>query len=77
MANIAWIGVDDAARIIGVSPERVRQYCKQGRIRCKKVSQVWLIDQRGAELMADGWNRYPTGRPRRGDWHGGEEARGV
>lgn len=40
-----YIGVQDAAVELGISPARVSQLCSTGKIKnCMKVSNVWLIE---------------------------------
>jgi len=38
-----WVPVDEAARLSGLKAERLRLYCRKGKVACKKLAGVWLI----------------------------------
>ncbi|PSL08155.1 excisionase family DNA binding protein [Haloactinopolyspora alba] len=44
-----WIGVSEAARVLGVSETRVRKLLRQGALRGRRVSGVWLLDPASVE----------------------------
>ena len=37
--------VPQAAEILGLSPQRVRALCAQGRIPARKIGRDWMIDE--------------------------------
>ena len=48
------ISVDDAARLLGVSPRRVRTLCNQDRVRgAKLISGVWVIPNKPEVIPAE------------------------
>jgi excisionase family DNA binding protein len=49
----------EAGRRLGVTPQRIRQYIAEGRIRAQKVGRDYLVD---AESV-DEFRPRPTGNP--------------
>ncbi|MBP1970993.1 excisionase family DNA binding protein [Virgibacillus natechei] len=39
------IGVEEAARILGLSPGTIKNYCASGKIEAKKIGKTWVIDK--------------------------------
>lgn len=60
MALGPWLSTDEAARVMGVSPGRVRQLIVQQRIASRKEGQKRWIHERDARA----WRPNPPGRPR-------------
>lgn len=56
-----YLTTHEAARILGVTPERVIALIKAKRLPAEKVSGVWIIKESDLELVKD---RKP-GRPRK------------
>ena len=56
--------IKEAAKELGVSPRRINQFCKEGRIG-KQYSWQWLITRE--ELEAFKKLPRPEGRPRKKD----------
>ena len=46
------IGVNDAAKIIGVCPQRVRALIKAGRLKAQRVGRDWLFITSQVESFA-------------------------
>lgn len=46
------LSTDEAARLLGVSMERVAQFGREGRIRGKKLSREWVWDKASVEQFA-------------------------
>ena len=61
--NLAlYVSVADAAKIAGVSPERIRQLVASGKMGGEKKAGVWLVLKADAERFV----RIPNmGRPKR------------
>jgi excisionase family DNA binding protein len=38
------IGVEEAARILGLSPGTVKNMCADGKLECKKIGKTWVLD---------------------------------
>jgi hypothetical protein len=38
------IGVEEAARLWGLSPGYIKNLCAQGKLECKKIGKTWIID---------------------------------
>jgi len=56
-----WLTVGEAARILGVSAQRIGRLCAGARFLCVKFSGVWVIDRADFQRFA-GVPRRP-GRP--------------
>lgn len=39
------IGVDEASRMLNLSPGTVKNYCAEGKIIAKKIGKTWVIDK--------------------------------
>jgi excisionase family DNA binding protein len=39
------IGVEEAAKILGLSPGTVKNMCAAGKLECKKIGKTWIIDK--------------------------------
>jgi len=55
------ISVTEAARRLGLSPQRVRQFVESGRLRARKVGAQWVI--RAADLRRFANKPRRPGRP--------------
>lgn len=55
---------EEAAKRLRVSPERVRQFCRENRLG-KRLGDRWVISE--ADLQAFMRRPRPTGRPRASD----------
>jgi len=64
MSTLDLLTVNDAAEVLGVSPERVGQICRQGRLG-QKVGERWVIPRDELEQF----RRIPRkrGRPSNGN----------
>lgn len=63
MASDRLLTTDQAARALGISQCRVRQFISDGRLPAQKLGQIWLI--RAADLKRKDVARRPgAGRPR-------------
>ncbi|UCC77969.1 MAG: helix-turn-helix domain-containing protein [Anaerolineales bacterium] len=40
-----WITAQEAARAAGVSEQRIRQLCAQGKVGCRKFGRVWQVNK--------------------------------
>ncbi len=58
------MSVEEAANILGITPERVRKLCQQGRFGTK-FSGVWLITRE--EIAEYQRTRRRPGRPRKSE----------
>ena len=61
---VAVITTAEAAVILKISPVRVRQLIKDGRIKAKKLGRDHLLNQDEVERFAKN-GRLPHGRPRK------------
>lgn len=59
MAWMKLLDTKEAAARLGVSEQRVRQFCEEGRLEARKFAGRWVITE--AELRA--FKLRPTGRP--------------
>lgn len=57
------LGVPDAARLLGVSPGRVRDFIKDRRLPARKIGDQWIIRRADLALVA----HRRTGRPPRAE----------
>jgi len=55
------IDTTEAARLLNVTPSRVRAMIESGRLKATKVGIVWMIDPKDLEAVKD----RKTGRPRK------------
>jgi len=55
------LGVPDAARELGLSPARVRDFIREGRLPAYKIGDQWIIRRTDLGLVA----HRRTGRPPR------------
>jgi excisionase family DNA binding protein len=44
------IGVEEAARILGLSPGTVKNMCAEGKLECKKIGKTWVLDKNNLEV---------------------------
>lgn len=58
--------VDEAARLLGVTPRRVRALIGSGRLTAEKVGGIWLVDDACLERRLNDNVRKRGGRPKRG-----------
>lgn len=40
-----WITVNEAAKLSGYHPERIRELVREGKVNAKKFSIVWMVDK--------------------------------
>jgi excisionase family DNA binding protein len=40
-----WLTVNEAAKESGYNPEYIRELIRQGKIKARKISIVWLVDR--------------------------------
>ncbi|HEY1292781.1 MAG TPA: helix-turn-helix domain-containing protein [Chloroflexota bacterium] len=57
-----WYSVNNAARILGVRPVRVRQLLAYGELKGEKIGRSWNI--RGHDIQRWHAQRKPIGRPK-------------
>ena len=43
--NGDWLTVNEAAKLTGYHPETLRELMRDGKIKARKVSIVWLVDR--------------------------------
>jgi hypothetical protein len=53
---------DEAAAILDVTPERVMVFCRQGRLKARKVGRDWIIST--ASLKEFSKTKRKPGRPK-------------
>ena len=41
-----WLTVSEAAKESGYNPEYIRELIRQGKIKARKISIVWLVDRK-------------------------------
>jgi len=44
-----WITVQEAAKLAGVTEQRIRQLCAAGKLGCRKFGRVWQVDKRALQ----------------------------
>jgi hypothetical protein len=44
------IGVEEAARILALSPGTVKNMCAVGKLECKKIGKTWVLDKNNLEV---------------------------
>ncbi|KYG33445.1 helix-turn-helix domain-containing protein [Priestia endophytica] len=52
------IGVEEAAKLLGLAPGTVKNYCREGKLETKKIGRDWALDKtnlkiKGGEKMRD------------------------
>jgi len=52
-AGSGEIDTDAAAAVLRVTPSRVRQLCRAGRLPARKVGRVWLVSAREVRMMRE------------------------
>lgn len=57
-----YVSVNEAAKIKGVTRQRILQYIKDGRLPAQKFADVYMIDRWDLDAM----ELKPPGRPRKG-----------
>jgi hypothetical protein len=40
-----WLTVNEAAKLSGYHPERIRELVREGKVNAKKFSIVWMVDK--------------------------------
>ena len=58
--------VDEAARLLGVTPRRVRSLIESNRLAAEKVGGIWLVDEGGLERRLNDGVDKRGGRPKKG-----------
>jgi len=56
-----WIPVTDAARQMNLTPTRVRQFVRQGRLRAQKFGPMWMV----SAAAVKSFKPLKRGRPRK------------
>jgi len=67
-----YLGVVEAAAILGVHWETVKRFCREGRIPAQKVHNTWLIRKDELDKFAATYNK-PRHGMRRTPKHQGED----
>ena len=63
MSAKQYVSVAEAAKIAGVTPQRIRQLCQSGALDAKKLGElVWLVNSASAAKL--GRQKASVGRPR-------------
>ena len=44
--NDEWLTVSEAAKLSGYHPETLRELIREGKIKGRKISIVWLVDRK-------------------------------
>ena len=44
-----WLTVNEAAKLSGYNAEYIRELIRQGRIKARKFSIVWMVDRKSLE----------------------------
>jgi excisionase family DNA binding protein len=52
---------DEAAKQLGLTPERVLQFCRAGRLQARKMGRDWVILSASVRMFAK--SPRPEGRP--------------
>ena len=55
-----YVGVNEAARRLGIHPETVKRLCRQGDLPGRRFGNKWIIDRERLEVFAG------TYQPKRG-----------
>ena len=53
MTDDEWLTVSDAAKLSGYNPEYITRLIRQGEIKGRKVSIVWLVDRKSLLAYVD------------------------
>ena len=59
-----WLTVKEAAKISGYHPEHIRELIREGLIKGRKVSIVWLVEPKSLLAYLDNANNSEDGRYR-------------
>ena len=57
-----WLTVSDAAKTSGYHPEHIRRLIRDGAIKARKVSIVWLVDRKSLLAYVEKANTSEDGR---------------
>ncbi len=60
---MAAMGIEEAARITGLKPETLREFCREGRLKARHIGRTWVIEER--DLRAFMAKPRKPGRPRK------------
>ena len=55
--------VKQAAEILDVGDQRVRDLIQEGRLEAEKIGQMWFVDK----ASVDNFEKLPVGRPRKSE----------
>ncbi len=58
-----YITVAEAAKLMSVGPQRIRQICLSGALEARKVGRDWLIPRQ--KFLEYASQPHPVGRPKR------------
>ena len=50
--NVNWITTKEAAKLAGVTEQRIRQLCGAGKLNCRKFGRVWQVDKLSVQPRA-------------------------
>jgi hypothetical protein len=59
---VPFLTVAEASELWGLSPQRIRRYCHEERIRAQKISGVWIIEQHTKPVRRHGRNAQAVAR---------------
>ena len=63
MKKTEWVRAAEAARMLGVSRERVRQFVERGTLVTRReYSKLYISVESIKERLADPWHKNPTGK---------------
>jgi excisionase family DNA binding protein len=65
MPHQQMIGTTEAARRLGVSARRIRDYIQDGRLKAFQIGATWLIDASELDSLPKRTNGYPAGKSRK------------
>lgn len=51
--NGEWLTVRDAAKISGYNPEYITRLIREGKVKARKISIVWLVDRKSLLAYLD------------------------
>jgi excisionase family DNA binding protein len=57
-----WITTNEAAKLIGVTPQQVRYLLRHGILRGRKFGHVWMVERRSAKEYKES-ERKPGPKP--------------
>jgi excisionase family DNA binding protein len=64
--NGNWLTVNEAAKLSGYDPEHIRRLIRDGEIKARKVSIIWLVDRESLSAYlkkAQAWGKKRGRKP--------------